>query len=203
MILWIIVAGFIVGLTSGIPFGPVGALCIKRSLSERKYGGYFTGFGASTADGIFALAASFGINAISNFLIGNEALIQIIGGLFLIGVGLKEIGASISIKNGNGNNKKEFFSGLTVALASPFVIFSFIALYALLGMSQISGNYFLSLLLALFTTIGSFAGVAFLNWIVIENRMKIKQRTIDRINRIIGGFIFLTGSYLLVRGTLF
>ncbi len=203
MFWWVLIAGLIVGLTSALPLGPAGALCIKRSLSDRRYGGYYTGLGSSVADGVFALVASFGIIAISNFLIGNEALIESIGGIFLMGVGLKEFATRIEIHNGNGSNKKEFFSGLTVAFASPFVIFSFLALYALLGMGQISGNYLLSFLLAIFTFLGSLVGVAFLNWIVMINRMTIKQSTIDRINRIIGGFIFLTGSYLLIRGLLF
>ena len=203
MILWILISGILVGLTSGIPFGPAGAYCIKKSLYFEKYGGYFAGFGAAVADGIFALVASFGITVISDFLIAHHSSIQSIGGLFLIVVGLKEFSSSISLNNRIENGKRDFFSGMTVALASPFVIFSFLTLCAILGLGVIAGNYPLSFLLTLSTFVGSIIAMTFLNWSVIHYKDKIKQKTIDTINHIIGIIIFGTGAYLLIRGLLF
>ncbi|MDP3965930.1 MAG: LysE family transporter [archaeon] len=200
MIWWIIFSGIFVGLTSGIPLGPAGAYCIKKSLINKKYGGYLTGFGAATADGLFALVAAFGITAISKFLIAHQFSINSVGGLFLIGVGLKEFGSRISLNNGIENGKKDFFSGFTIALASPFVIFSFLALYAILGLAKISGDYSLSLLLATSTLFGAFLGISILNWIVIKYRNKIEQKTINQINKVIGLIIFGTGAYLLMKG---
>ena len=126
--------------------------------------------------------------------------INSLGGIFLMGVGLKEFGSKILLNNGIENGKKDFFSGFTIALASPFVIFSFLTLYALLGLGKISGNYPLSFLLATSTFFGAFLGISLLNWIVIKYKNKIEQRTLDYINRIIGIIIFGTGSYLLVKG---
>ncbi len=200
MIFWIIFSGLLVGFTSGVPFGPVGAYCIKKSLADSNYGGYFVGLGASVADALFALVASFGITIISSFLIEHEASIQSIGGIFLIVVGLKEFSTRFSFSNGIDSGKKDFFSGLSIALASPFVIFSFLALYAILGLGIIAGNYSLSLLLAVSTFAGSIISITFLNWMVIKYKRKIRQSVIDIVNKIIGGIIFFTGAYLLARG---
>ena len=200
MIFWVIFSGLLVGFTSGVPFGPVGAYCIKKSLSDNNHGGYFVGVGASIADALFALVASFGITIISSFLIAHESSIQSIGGIFLIVIGLKEFSTRFSFGNGIESGKKDFFSGLSIALASPFVIFSFLALYAILGLGAIAGNYSLSLLLTVSTFAGSIISITFLNWIVIKYKRKIKQRAIDIVNKIIGGIIFLTGAYLLMKG---
>ena len=110
MIWWILFSGIFVGLTSGIPLGPTGAFCIKKSLQNKKYGGYFSGFGAAVADGLFALAAAFGITVISNFLINHSSSINSLGGIFLMGVGLKEFGSKILLNNGIENGKKDFAS---------------------------------------------------------------------------------------------
>lgn len=203
MILWVIVVGILVGLTSGLPFGPVGALCIKKSLSNKEFSGYLAGFGAAVTDGIFALVASFGIAVISHFLIENEPLIKSVGGLFLIGVGLKEFAKEDVVAEKVPSEKKEFLTGLSVALASPFVIFSFFALYALLGMGNISGNYLLSFFLALFTFIGSLIGITLLNFIVIKNKHRIRYNKIKRINSLLGLIILGTGVYFVVRWMIF
>jgi len=203
MILWVILGGILVGLTSGLPFGPVGALCIKKSLSNKKRGGYITGFGAAITDGIFALIASFGIVAISKFLIENEPLIKSIGGLFLIGVGLKEFGKKEIITDREPSTKREFLSGITIALASPFVILSFFALYAILGMGSISGNYSLSLVLAASTFSGAFLGVTLLNFFVIKNKYKISPKKIEKINALLGLLILGTGIYFVLKWMIF
>ncbi len=202
-ILWIILSGVLVGLTSGIPFGPVGAYCIKKSIENKKHGGYYAGMGASVVDGVYALVASFGISMISGFLISHESAIQTIGGLFLIAVGLREFSTKFSLQGRKSSGKKDFIKGVSVALASPFVIFSFLALYAILGLSRIGGNYLYSFILTVSTFVGSFVSVLFLNWIVIRNKHKVKPATLGRINKAISVIILGTGLYLLIRGVFF
>ena len=115
-------------------------------------------------------------------------------------VGLKEFASKISIENGAENGGKDFISGFTIALASPFVIFSFLALYALLGLGEVSGNYSHPLILTASTFFGALVGISALNWIVIKYKNKIEQRTIDVVSKVIGVIIFGTGAYLLIRG---
>ena len=126
-------------------------MCVKKSLIPKNLGGYFTGFGAACVDALFALVAAFGITLISKFLLTNEVSIKGIGGLFLIFLGIKEIKTKMpkekQTQNGRKDFIKEFFSGFSLGVANPFVIFSFLALYAVLGLGKIAGDYTLSAIL--------------------------------------------------------
>jgi len=198
----IAIKGFLVGFTSAFPFGPLGALCVKKSLIPKNLGGYFTGFGASSADAIFALIAGFGITVIAKFLLSYEVSIKGLGGLFLIFLGFKELKTKVpkdrKATEGKKNLLKEFFSGFSLAIANPFVIFSFLALYAILGLGKIAGDYTLSSILVLSTFLGSFLGLSFLNWVVIHNRHRVKEKGLNLLNKIIGIIIVGTGAYLLI-----
>ncbi len=201
MVWGVLLKGFLVGFTAALPFGPLGALCIKKSLIPKNLGGYFTGFGASCVDALFALIAGFGITVISKFLLNNEASIRGIGGLFLIFLGLKELKTKLpkklKIKNERKNFLKEFFSGFSLAVANPFVIFSFLALYTVLGLGKIAGDYGLSALLVLSTFLGSFLGLSFLNWIVIHNKHRFQEKTLNIVNKFLGVILLGTGLYLI------
>jgi len=201
MVYGVLLKGFLVGFTAALPFGPLGALCIKKSLIPKNLGGYFTGFGAACVDALFALIAGFGITIISKFLVSNETSIRGIGGIFLIFLGLKELKTKslrkIKVTNERKTFLKEFFSGFSLAVANPFVIFSFLALYTILGLGKIAGDYGLSALLVLSTFLGSFLGLAFLNWMVIHHKHRFESETLNKINKILGIILLGTGIYLI------
>ncbi|NCN51763.1 LysE family transporter [archaeon] len=201
MVYEVLIKGLLVGFTAALPFGPLGALCVKKSLIPRNLGGYFTGFGAACVDAFFALVAGFGITIISKFLINNESSIRGIGGIFLIFLGLKELKTKVltkvKVKNEHKDFLKEFFSGFSLAMANPFVIFTFLALYTILGLWKIAGDYGLSALLVLSTFLGSFLGLAFLNWMVIHHKHRFKEKTLNKVNKILGVILVGTGIYLL------
>jgi len=207
VVLEVLLKGFLVGATAALPFGPLAALCIKKSLISRNLGGYFTGFGVSCADALFALFAGFGISIIASFIIPNEVFIKGIGGLLLVFLGLKELKVRIPTKTAFTNEKKgllkEFFSGFSLAIANPFVIFSFLALYTVLGLGKIAGDYYLSTILVLSTFLGSFLGLSVLNWIVIHHKYRINEKNLTRLNKIIGIVILCTGSYLIFQSLVF
>ena len=76
--------GLMIGFCIAAPVGPIGILCINRSLHGGFKSGFLTGCGAATADGFYGLIAGFGLTAISLFLTHQRLIIQLIGGLFLI-----------------------------------------------------------------------------------------------------------------------
>src|SRR5579872_5676039 len=78
------IKGLIIGFAIAAPVGPIGVLCIQRSLHDGFKVGLMTGLGAAFADGVYGLIAGFGLTAISSLLIAHKFWIQIIGGLFLI-----------------------------------------------------------------------------------------------------------------------
>src|SRR6185295_11026735 len=81
--------GLIIGFAIAAPVGPIGVLCIQRSLHDGFKIGLMTGFGAALADGTYGLIAGFGLTALSSLLIDHQFWIRLIGGLFLLYLGIK------------------------------------------------------------------------------------------------------------------
>src|SRR4030067_706528 len=88
--------GLIIGFSIAAPVGPIGVLCIRRTLAKGKSSGLISGLGAATADAIYGSIAGFGLTFISNFLISQHVWLRLIGGGFLCYLGLKTFLASPS-----------------------------------------------------------------------------------------------------------
>src|SRR5277367_3217893 len=83
------IKGLIIGFAIAAPVGPIGVLCIQRSLHDGFKMGLMTGMGAALADGFYGLVAGLGLTAISSLLIAQQFWIRLIGGLFLLYLGIK------------------------------------------------------------------------------------------------------------------
>ena len=81
--------GLVVGFTIAAPVGPIGVLCIRRSLAQGMAMGFVSGLGAATADALYGCVAGFGLTAISNFLVGQKFWLGLLGGAFLCYLGVK------------------------------------------------------------------------------------------------------------------
>jgi len=81
--------GILLGFSIAAPVGPIGVLCIRRTLSLGILNGFISGLGAATADSIYGGMATFGITIISNFLLESQIYLHLIGGLFLMYLGYK------------------------------------------------------------------------------------------------------------------
>ncbi|MGH7773596.1 MAG: LysE family translocator [Candidatus Binatia bacterium] len=159
------VKGLIIGFIVAVPVGPIGLLCINRVLSGRPAYGLSSGLGVATADAICAGIAVLGLTLLSDFLVGQQAWLHPIGGLFLCYLGFKTFlirpsGLAISSKETGlvGAYASTFFLTLT----NPVTILSFIAIYAGWGVESLSGNY----LTAAILTAGVFVGSA-LWWFIL------------------------------------
>ena len=85
----LLIKGVIIGFSIAAPVGPIGVLCIRRTLAEGRLSGFLSGLGAATADATYGMIAAFGLTTISNFLIGQQIWLRLIGGLFLCYLGIK------------------------------------------------------------------------------------------------------------------
>ncbi len=82
--------GLLIGFLFGVPTGAIGALTIGRTLDKGFTAGFLTGMGSSAADLIYSCVSVFGITVVSNLLSGGQNILQIIGGILilLLGVGV-------------------------------------------------------------------------------------------------------------------
>ena len=83
--------GLFLGFAIAAPVGPIGVLCIRRTLAEGWLTGFLTGMGAATADGLYGGVAAFGLTAISGTLVAQQGVIRVVGGALLCYLGLRTL----------------------------------------------------------------------------------------------------------------
>ena len=202
MELQFIIKGIIIGLLVSTPIGPMGILCVQRTLNKGKSSGFSSGMGIATADAIFALIAGLGISFIIHFLSEQQLIIKMIGGLVIAFIGLKIFIANpvkqLKKHRREGKNLfEDFISILFMALSNPFTVFLYIAIFAGLNLHDVSTGYSSALLVVT----GVFVGAS-ISWFTISTvvnyfRPKIRLRKLMWINRIAGLTIILFGVFAI------
>lgn len=192
--------GLIIGISIAAPVGPIGIICMRRTLAQGRMIGFVSGLGAATADAIYGLIAGFGLAVITNFLIGQQFWIQLAGGMFLCYLGIRTL-TSKALHTTTDTQRKNmmgaFLSVFILTLTNPMTILSFIAIFAGLGISSAESNTGSALLLVL----GVFCGST-LWWLLLSSgvgllKQRIKTNTVTIINRLSGVIILLFGAFAL------
>ena len=137
-ILDFIFKGILIGIMASAPMGPVGVLCIQRTLNKGRWYGFITGIAASVSDIIYALFTGFGMSFVMNFINNerNRFLLQISGSILLLIFGIycyrsnptKKLHKSV--KKSKGTLLHNGFTAFLVTLSNPLIIFLFIFLFA-------------------------------------------------------------------------
>lgn len=195
--------GLLIGFAIAAPVGPIGVLCIQRSLHDGFKIGLLTGLGAAFADGVYGLIAGLGITAVSGFLIKEQAYIRIGGGLFLLYLGIhllrkhhRPVAATLPREQSAWH---VFIGTFLLTLTNPMTILSFVAIFAGLGLGDVNTDYFQAIFLVLGVVLGSAAWWFLLSGAVacILHR-KINPGMLVWINRLSGIMIVLFGLYAML-----
>ena len=193
--------GLIIGFSIAAPVGPIGLLCISRTLTHGRISGLISGLGAATADALYGSVAAFGLTFISNMLINQQGWIRLIGGVFLSFLGVK-IFLRPPAKQAAGVKGHGLFSiyasTFFLTLTNPLTILSFAAIFAGLGVGTQTANYLFAGILVL----GVFTGSA-LWWLILSSAVsligqKIQSRRLRWVNRISGIIITIFGLLVLL-----
>jgi threonine/homoserine/homoserine lactone efflux protein len=194
-------SGLIIGFSIAAPVGPIGVLCIRRTLAEGRLHGLVSGLGAATADSMYGCVAAFGLTFISDTLMQQQLWLRSFGGVFLCLLGVKTLLAEPSEKPPSekrtgllGAYGSTFFFTLT----NPMTILSFVAIFAGIGLGSAGTNY-VSATLLVFSV---FAGSA-LWWLILSGtvglfRKKVTSSVLKWINRISGAIIMGFGVFILI-----
>lgn len=83
----------VIGFSIAAPVGPIGVLCVQRSLAEGQRAGFVSGLGAATADAVYGLLAGLGLAVVTNLLVGAQLWLRLGGGAFLLYLGLRTLTA--------------------------------------------------------------------------------------------------------------
>src|SRR5688572_1998449 len=85
----LLLSGLLIGFGIAAPVGPIGVLCIKRTMNEGRLVGIATGLGAATVDALYGLIAGLGLTSISSMLVAQQGWLRLFGGLFLLYLGIR------------------------------------------------------------------------------------------------------------------
>lgn len=189
----VFIKGLIIGFSIAAPVGPIGLLCIQRTLTYGRLSGLLTGLGAATADGFYGAVAAFGLAAVSSFLIGQQFWLGLVGGLFLLYLGIKILRtppATAAVTDKHKGLIYDYVSCFFLTLANPATILTFVAIFAGLGL----GSHDIGTASALFMTVGVLAGSA-LWWLILSGgvsfvRHKVNEKLLKTIN-VVSGFILI------------
>ncbi len=203
MALGFLLKGIMIGLLASIPLGPIGVICIQRTINKSRISGFISGLGAASADTIFAAIAGFSLTFVINFIEEKQRIIEVLGGLIVIILGIKTFYTNpvTQLKRHKKKPSKlieDFISVLLLTITNPFVIFLFIGMFATMGLAYNGENMGLSIL----TLAGVFLGGS-LWWFTLSTlvnifRKKFRLKQLWWINKISGAVIFLLGILAIV-----
>jgi Putative threonine efflux protein len=196
-----------IGVLIAAPVGPIGFLCIRRTLVSGRIYGFVAGLGAATADTIYGAIAGFGLHAVSNVLFHYQHWFRLFGGLFLCCLGIisffsKPSPAPTALKG--TSLLGVYISTFFLTLANPLTILSFTAIFAGLGIGHglirpehRGANWPMDLLVS-GVFLGSVMWWLFLSVLVGGFRHKFDYRKLLWVNRISGILIAAFGLLVLV-----
>lgn len=206
MYLNIALQSFLIGIFIAAPVGPIGVLCIRRTLAEGRIAGFISGLGAATADAIYGAIAAFGLTVISLFLIQHNLWLRLGGGAFLVFLGIRTFFSPPTIENLDSHPSdrqssliRYYASTFLLTITNPLTILSFAAIFAAISGRDMdySGDYFASTIMVLGIFLGSCAWWFILSGFTGYFRRKLKETGMVWINRISGGIITGFGMFAL------
>lgn len=188
----VLMKGLMLGFSIAAPVGPIGILCIRRTLAKGMLDGVAAGLGAATADAFYGSAAVFGLTIITDLLLKSSLYLHIIGSFFLFYLGCTTFMAKPAGQRENTDHKgwiSAYFSTFFLTITNPLTILSFAAIFASLGMVNMKGSYLSAGLLVLGVFLGSTMWWLILSGGVYILRNKFNYKRLIWINRLSGVLI--------------
>lgn len=201
----ILLSGFLIGILVSAPMGPVGMLCIQRTLNKGRWPGFFTGVGAAFSDLFYCLLTGFGLSFVQGFIEKNSLVLQIVGSFALIGFSIYLFRKNPAAALKRPENTKNTFwadtvTGFLFTISNPLILFFIISLF---------GRF--NFLLPEYKTYHYIAGYAailggalvwwyIITYFVNKVRAHFNVRSMWLLNRIIGSIILVMALYGIYSG---
>jgi threonine/homoserine/homoserine lactone efflux protein len=189
----LVVRGVVIGFSIAAPVGPIGVLCIRRTLADGRASGLLTGLGAATADAVYGAIAALGLTALTDALVGGQVWIRLIGGAFLLYLGARTFLAKpadrAAVASGRAGLLGAFASTFVLTLTNPMTILSFVAVFAALGLGTTHPDPASAAGLVLGVFVGSALWWLMLSGAVSLFRSRFDEQGLRWVNRLSGAII--------------
>ena len=203
----LILKGFFIGVIVSAPLGPVGVMCIRRTLNKGRWPGFMTGVGASLSDLIYAAITAYGMSFVFDFINNahNMFVLQLVGSVLLFGFGVHTFRTNPHAYRTNPMGKftpppvskskliYNSFTGFALAISNPLIILMLVALFA--RMSFVLPELELNERVAGYAAIlmGALTWWFSITWLVSKLGKRFDVRGIWILNRVIGAVVMLFG----------
>lgn len=199
----IIIKGFIIGLLASMPLGPIGVMCVQRTINKKFLSGFISGCGAASADLVFATIALFFFSFIEPYLENHLEIIKLVGGLVIAIIGLsillkKNVTNLRQNRNGKRNLVKDFFSIFVLTVTNPAYILVFLGLFSYFKVGDIDFNIFTHIIMLIGVLSGAVLWWFMLTTMINSFRKKFTLKHIFYINRIAGIAILGLGVFAMI-----
>lgn len=193
--------GILIGLVFGVPVGAVGALTVRRTIAYGRAAGFFSGLGCSAADLCYCGVSVFGFTLISDFMLSYQKIISLLGGLFIVLMGIGFIKQKQPVRYENRAVLKwfSFFgSSFIIAAGNPATIVTFLLAFSVFNMGEIHSVYD-----GIGTVFGVLLGTCvwwtLMSLVLGSVRKHITQRKGIIINYILGILVLLFGVMVIAK----
>jgi threonine/homoserine/homoserine lactone efflux protein len=194
----IVIKGIIIGLFISIPLGPIGMLCIQRTLNRGRKYGIATGLGATMSDLVYTMVTLFFLSFVLDLVERQRFIIQLVGSLILIIFGFFIYRSNPSQQPKPNEPVQyslfgDFISSFGLTFSNPLVLFVLIALFAKFNFIDNQTTLFLSISGIISILLGALLWWSVLTFLVSKFRGKLNMRGLKTINVITGVIIIVTG----------
>ena len=201
MLLGFLLKGIVVGIVIALPAGPVGVLCIRRTIFHGRLAGFVSGLGAASADAMFGIIAGFGLTVVSDLLLGYQDLLRLGGAGFLLYIGIAAFAAD-PLKGTQSQRDPEglladYATAFALTIANPITILAFLAIFAGIGFSGPEATVGRAGILVLGVWLGSLLWWAALAFGAGMVRLSFDRDHLVWINRGSGAILVLSAVALL------
>jgi threonine/homoserine/homoserine lactone efflux protein len=201
MLLGFFLKGVLVGVIIAVPVGPVGVLCIRRTILQGSLVGFVSGLGAATADAIFGIIAGGGLTFVSDLLLDYENWLRAASSGLLLAIGIKALTAGPQTESRAQQSRDtlltDYASTLVLTITNPITILVFLAIFAGIGFTGDRATFSGAVVLVLGVWLGSLLWWAGLTSAAGMLRLSFGRRHLVWINRASGGILVASGAVLL------
>jgi threonine/homoserine/homoserine lactone efflux protein len=180
MWLALLLKGVLVGIIIAIPAGPVGVLCIRRTIFHGRLAGFVSGLGAATADAVFGIIAAFGLTVISDLLLDYRDWLRVGGGALLLYIGITAFAADPLAGTQTQRDPEDLFndylSTFALTITNPITILAFLAIFAGIGFTGEQATLGRAAILVLGVWLGSLVWWAALSFGAGMVRLSFERR---------------------------
>ena len=206
-ILSILIGCVSIGIILSAPMGPIGILCIQRTLNKGRNSGFFTGVGAAASDLFYCLLVGLGISLVTDFIADHVNLLQIIGSIILIVYAVYMIFHNpVSQIKENIDQRDDYMrdtaTGFLFTLSNPLIMFLIIPLFARFSFPLPEYRFYHIIIGYASIVLGALLWWSVITFFVDKVRTHFNIRSMWLINRIIGSIILILSLYGLVTGTI-